>query len=307
MPITANAGEYKSPVGLADLYVALVTQDDAAGYVAGTPEYFAPAAEATAEPAVNIQTQYADDAPYDVMSSEGETTIALTVTGIPPEMLALVTGNVFDAVSGRVFDVSGSPPDMALMFRSMKSNGSYRYFSYLKGKFSAPADAFATKSDTPDPKPIQITFTAVRSTHEFDCGGSADQTVKRVWGDADTTNFVATTWYTQVQTPTAVAPSALALSSSDPADNGTGFVVTANLTLTYNNALTDDAITNVSLIKISDYSVVTATITLDTTKKIITINPGASLTGSSAVYLVAANVTDIYGQTLSSAINFTTA
>jgi phi13 family phage major tail protein len=305
MTINANSGEYKSRIGLDSLYIAEVTEDSATAYTADTPEYLAPAAEASQEPATSAATQYADDQPYDSLVIEGETVINLTVTGIPAEMQAKLLGRQFDSASGRVFDNSGAtPPYFALSFRSLKSNGSYRYFQYLKGRFSAPKEETATKADKPDPKTTQLTFTAIPTVYNFDIGAT-NEPVKRVYGDEDTTNFSATGWFSAVQTPAVVAPSALALSSSVPTDGTTGISVSANQTLTFNNALTNDAAYDVVLLLSTAYTVVTATITLDTTKKIITIDPGSSLAGTT-VYVIAYNVTDIYGQHLSGAINFTT-
>jgi methionine-rich copper-binding protein CopC len=108
-----------------------------------------------------------------------------------------------------------------------------------------------------------------------------------------------------VQTPVVVAPSALALSSSTPADGATGVSVSANLTLTFNNALPAGEIYHVTLTK-ADGTVVAGAFSLDATQKILTINPTANLDASS-VYLVGIGVTDIYGQHLQTAINFTTA
>ena len=305
MPLSVNSGEYKSRIGLDSLYIAEVTVDSAATYTADTPEYLAPAAEASQEPAVNAATQYADDQPYDSMVIEGETVINLTVTGIPAAMQAKLLGRAFDAASGRVWDnPSATQPYFALSFRSLKSNGSYRYFQYLKGRFSAPKEATATKADSPDPKTTELTFTAIPTVHPFNLG-SITVPVKRVFGDSDTTNFVATGWFTQVQTPVVVAPSALALSSSVPTDNTTGISITANQSLTFNNALNADAVYNVALLLSTSYTVVAGTITIDATKKIITIDPTSSLTGST-IYVIAYNVTDIYGQHLSGAVNFTT-
>ena len=68
---------------------------------------------------------------------------------------------------------------------------------------------------------MQLTYTAIPTIYNFDIGAT-DEPVKRVYGDEDTDNFVATGWFTQVQTPSIAAPSALALSSSDPADDATG-------------------------------------------------------------------------------------
>ena len=200
--MTIDAGEYKSTVGLSNLYVAAVTADGAAAYMAGTPEYFAPAAEATAKTKSASETQYADNSPYDVFVGEGETVLELTVTGIPPEILAKVLGKVFDATTGRIYDTDATPPDYALGFQSQKSNGSERYYWYLKGKFSTPEETFKTKTDTPAPQATKIIFTVVGMTYQFDVG-DVNAATKRVWGDEDTTNFSETGWFTQVQTPAA--------------------------------------------------------------------------------------------------------
>src|SRR5512139_1460245 len=243
-----NSGEYKSTIGVTSLYCASITEDSATAYSAGTPAYFAPVAEIGAEPAVNRETQYADDNPYDTFVSEGETTLTMTVTGIPPEMLATVLGKTFDATTGRVYDTGAVPPDYALGFKSLKSNGSYRYYWYLKGKFSAPSETFLTDSDTPNPQTTEIIYTAVRTTYQHDVG-STNEEVKRVWGDADTDAFDGSTWFSQVQVPGVVAPSALALSSSVPTDGATGISITADQTLTFNNALQSDATARVVISK----------------------------------------------------------
>jgi phi13 family phage major tail protein len=242
------------------------------------------------------------------LAFEAETVINLTVTGIPSIMLAKLLGRVFDAVSGRVFDNPGAtPPYFALSFRSLKTNGSYRYFQYLKGRFQAPNEDAATKADSPDPKTTQLAYTAIPTIHPFDLdGGTTVEPVKRVYGDDDTDNFSETGWFGSVQTPSYSAPSALALSTSTPTDGATGISVSANQTLTFNNALPDDAIYQVVLLLASDASVIAGANSLDATKKIVTINPTSNLSASTA-YIIAYNVTDIYGQHLSGAINFTTA
>lgn len=299
-----NSGEYKSTVGVDSLYVAEVTADAAGGYTAGTPIYLAPLAEVTAAPAVNSQTQYADDNPYDTFVNEGETVLTMTVTGIPPEILAQILGKAFDATTGRVYDTGAVPPEYALGFRSQKANGKYRYFWFLKGRFSPPSENFQTKTDSPAPQTTEITYTAVRTIYAFDVG-STNEKVKRVYGDEDTTNFSGTGWFSQVQVPGVATPSALALSSSVPTDGGTGISVSANITLTFNNALPDGAIYNVAVVK-ADGTAVACTNSLDATKKIVTINPDASLDASST-YIVTYALVDIYGQALNGAINFETA
>jgi len=303
-PISANAGEYRSKIGLDSLYIAEVTADTSAGYTAGTPEYFAPAATATQTPSVSTEPQYADDGPFDVISAQGATVIELEITGAPSEMQAKISGETFDAASGRVFDTGGAtPPYFALMFRSKKSNGSYRYYSYLKGRFELPAEEAATQSDKPDPKTIKVKFHAIKTIYPFDIG-SENQPVKRVYGDEDTTSFSGATWFNQVQTPVVVAPSALSLSSALPADGASGVATSVTPVLTFNNALINNAIYMVTLAK-ADGTVAAVTAALDVTKKIMTVTPGSALSASTT-YLLSYAVEDIYGQHLSGVVNFAT-
>ena len=243
------------------------------------------------------------------MVSESETVIQLTMTGLPSAMLAKLLGRVFDAAAGRVYDNPAAvPPYMALSFRSKKSNGSYRYYQYLKGRFQAPNEDAVTQQDSPDPKTIQLTYTAIPTVYQgWDLDGAGlYNPVKRIYGDEDTDNFDGSAWFDAVQEPSYSAPDALALSTSTPADAATGISVSANQTLTFNNALPAGAIYQVVMLLASDSSVVAGANSLDATKKIVTVNPTSNLDASTE-YIIVYNVTDIYGQHLSGAINFTTA
>ena len=305
MTINANEGEYKSRIGLDSMYVAEVTVDSDAAYTADTPEYFAPAATATQAPASGQDTQYADNQAYDVITAEGATALSLEITGIPLEMLAKILGKQFDATTGRLYDNGGTPPDIALSYRSLKSDGKYRYYQFLKGKFSPPNEDSATKTATPAPKTQTLTYTAIRTKYKFNCGGGVTDSVKRVVGDEDTDNFSATDWFSQVQTPAAVTPSALSLDTADPQDNASGVAQNKTITLTFNNALPADAINNV-VVTAADGTLKATTNSLDVTKKIMTVNPDTNL-GDTIVYIVAIGVTDIYGSMLKTVVNFTSA
>lgn len=303
--MTVNANEFKPIVGLSELYIAQVTADSTTGYTVGTPIYLAPVAEASVKPAVDKATFYADDMAYDTASTEAETTIELTVSNIPAETLALITGKVFDTVSGRVFDIGGTPPYFALGFKSQKSSGGYRYFWFLKGAFTVPDEDYASKSDKIDFKTLKITFTAIRTIYPFDVG-STNENTKRVMGDTDTTNFSATGWFTQVQTPTVVSPSAIALSSIVPADGATGIAVAADIVLTFNNALKSGMENNILLM--TGTTVKACAKIIDTAAKVVTLNPTTNMAGSTTYAVVISGVTDIYNQVLADTVKtFTTA
>lgn len=304
-PVNANQGEYKPSLGLDSLYIALVTQDTIAGYVADTPEWFAPAAKASQSPVVSQEVQYFDDNPFDVVNAEGETLVELEVSSLPKEMLAKVLGKVFNAASGRLWDNHGQPPDVALSFRSMKSNGKYLYYQYLKGRFSVPGLEATTRAASADPKLTKLVYRAMRTTYAFNLG-SKSEPVKKIEGDEDTTNFLGTTWFNQVQVPNVVAPTALSVSASSPANAATGVAINAALTVTFNNALNNDAIYNAVLINSATGAIIAGTNTIDGTRKILTIGHTANLAAATAHRIVLA-VKDIYGQNLSQVITFTTA
>jgi phi13 family phage major tail protein len=301
----ANAGEYKSKIGLDSLYIATVT-DSTTAYTPGTPQWLAPAAEASMAPTVSLEIQYADDSPYDVMSGEGDTKLTLKVTNIDPQTLALITGRIWNAADGRMYDNKGEAPFVALGFRAKKSNGSYRYYWFYKGKFSMPKEDVATKGEKAEPKLLELEFTAIQTIYQWTIGSVTD-TMKRVVGDQDSTGFSATGWFSQVQVYGATSPSALALSSSTPADAATGVSVSADQTLTFNNALLAGYQTEtIGIYTLTTMAAVAAAITIDTAKKVVTINPNSSLSAATA-YAITYAVKDIYNQTLVGAINFTTA
>jgi phi13 family phage major tail protein len=301
-----ETGEYKSKVGLDSLYVAEVTQDDAADYVADTPEWLAPAAEASQEPSSSLETQYADNQAYDVLQSEGETKGTLTVTGLPVEMLAKICGRIFDVTTGRMYDHGGVAPYYALSFRSLKSNGSYRYYQFLKVKFSMPKEEMATKGEKPEPKTLQVEFTAIKTIHPFVLSEGVTESVKRVVGDEDTVDFDGDTWFDQVQVPAIVAPAALSLVSSVPADAEGAASKTANFTLTFNNRIDEDSLSGLQCILAQDGTVKALTaVTIDSTKLIITATHTA-LTGAKLYFLALKGLKDVYGQTLDDTVAFTT-
>jgi phi13 family phage major tail protein len=304
--MSIQEGEKKSVVGLRDLYYALVTQDDADAYAAGAPAPFAPAINVSEAPGVNSKDQYADDGPFDTMSAEGATKIDMEATAIPLPTQAIVLGKVFDAATGRMFDNGGTPPYVALGYRTIKSNGSYLYRWFLKGRFTAPGTEAATKTDTPEPKQAKITYTAIKTIHQFDLGDINDG-VKRVVGDDDTTDFDGTDWFTAVQVPVAGAPSAPTCTPS-PADGATGVAITVSPTLTFNNPLAGGAENGITLVDETGQAAVALARTLSADRKVVTLNPTASMATSNAYLIVVASVTDVYGQALANVVyNFETA
>lgn len=104
----------------------------------------------------------------------------------------------------------------------------------------------------------------------------------------------------------AVPDTALALTVSLPKDGDTDIAITANLVLIFSHAM-DSTATSAVTLEDAAGSTVTVVNSLDVTKKILTVNPSASLTADADYTLVITAAADIYGRTLTDEIGFTTA
>lgn len=291
---------YKSYIGVDQVHYALVTQDDESAYAAGTPAYLAPVMNISQTPKVASKTQYADNQPFDVMTSEGETELDVEITGLSHQVEASILGKVWDAVNERLYDYGGVAPYVALGFRAKKSDGSFRYYWFLKGQFAPPTEEQATEADAPDPKSTKFKFTAVRTVYEFDLDGSINAAVKRVKGDTSDTSFDASTWFDAVQVPAPGTPSALTCTPS-PADAATGVAVASNITLTFNNALAGNAENGIILTTAAGVVKACAR-TINAARTVVTLDPTTNLAGSTTYLVIVPGVTDIYGQTLTDVV-----
>ena len=296
----------KSFVGVDQIYYALVVTDTLAAYAAGSPSIFAPAMTISQAPKTNSKVQYADNQPYDSMSAEGETELDVEITGLPLDIQAEILGRVYDAVNARLYDNGGTAPYVALGFRAKKSDGTFRYYWFLKGMFAAPPEEQATQTDTPDPKSTKLKFTAIRTIHQFDLDGSITDSVKRVIGDAEDASFDESTWFDNVQVPSAGTPSALTCTPS-PADAATGVAITVSPTLTFSNPLAGNAENGIIMTSAAGVVVAVAR-TINAARTVVTLNPNSNLGAAADYLIVVAGVTDIYGQSLAdTAYDFETA
>lgn len=296
----------KSYVGADNAYFAIIT-DDPDAYSPGTPEPLAPLINVVHTPKVNSKTQYANNQAYDALSSEGETEIEVEITGMPLSRQAVLTGKTYDAATGRMFDGNAPAPYVAIGFRALKSDGTYRYFWYLKCRPQAPTEEQATKTDTPEFKQPKMKFLAIYTNFQFDQDGSTTDSNKRVVGDTEDDNFDPATWFDNVQVPSVGAPDALNMTPS-PADGASGVAVGVSPTLTFTNPMNANVLNGIALLKVSDDSPVSCTISINAARTVVTIDPASNLTASTEFYIVVVNATDIYGQVLANTVvNFNTA
>lgn len=300
--------EYGELVDLDSLNYALV-MDSASAYSPGTVTYLAPAGDITHESTTNINKRYYDGKIKYVTVTEGDSSVKITVSGVPMRLAATLTGKPYKSAAGIMFDTgdASNAPWCALSGRMALGDGGYRYFQYLKGKFSIGAQSAASKKEDIDPKTVELTYTAVVTDFQFTMPDTTMKGIKGLFADTTDAAFNAAGWFSQVQTPATLgSPTAIALSSIVPAADATAVVKTADIVITFNNKIVDD---NINLWNSPLGTKVTAiTKTWDATGKICTLHPTSALAATTRHAVIIANVTDIYGQALDDTVKyFTTA
>ena len=307
----ANASEKKVVVGVDNAVIAFITQDDENGYVAGVPQSLAPTMELKSVPSSASETLYADNGPADNVAAEGETEIEVTSPNFAESLVAQLKGATFDSATGRVFDNAdpSQAPYFALGYRFKKSNGHYRYRWYLKCRVEPPGEEAQSQSNAVNFKPQTLKIKALKTIYKFDLigDGSFMDGAKRVHGDEDTDNFDEDGWFDAVQTPVAGTPDAFSVTPS-PVDGATGVAVASNITLTFTNALAGGREAGIVLINLDTQAPVAVARTINSARKVVTLNPSSDLDSAADYAVVIHDVVDIHGQALTNAvINFTTA
>lgn len=94
------------------------------------------------------ETLFADDGPMETATTLGKIDVEINKAELTPENKADLLGHQIDANGGVVYGDSDVPPWVAIGFRTLKSNGNYRYVWLYKGKFTDPEDNNETKGDS---------------------------------------------------------------------------------------------------------------------------------------------------------------
>lgn len=112
-------------------------------------------------PNASVETFFADDGPAVVYSQIGEVGVEIAVADLSPEDYAFLIGASYEGGVVEYY-TTASAPDVAISFRAQKADGSYRYMTILKGKFSVPVANHETKAGTVNFQPQTIMFKGVQ-------------------------------------------------------------------------------------------------------------------------------------------------
>ena len=186
-------------IGCDNLVYALMTTEDT---TEAAPAYaeVKPAAGVMSlniNPNGAMETLFADDGPMDTASTLGRIEVEIQKNELTSEQKADLLGHEIDGNGAVVYSDSDVPPWVAIGFRTLKSNGKYRYVWLYKGKFTEPEDNNETKGDSINFQADTISGQFTKLNYAYTVNGKK----KRPWkyeldGDsADAKATVMESWF----------------------------------------------------------------------------------------------------------------
>ena len=285
----------KITTGVEKAYYAILKEDGVTPKY-GTVHYLPGLREISVAAKEEQATIYAENRLYDSENSLGEIEVTLDFASIDTADYAALFGKKIAKNGGIIESSSDQPPYIVLMVEKTLSGGVKEYLTLFKGKLAIPEDKAKTKEGKTEYQTMSLNGIFMPLDN-----GMWKHSVKTTDEGFDATTH-AENWGKTVLLPSTEEVEKLTI-TGDPEDNASNVDKNKTITLTFNNAITQFT---VSLLK-NDFTVVDSNISINETKKVITIDPKADLTGSTKYAVMVNGVKDIYGQVLADTIiDFTT-
>jgi phi13 family phage major tail protein len=187
-------------IGLDHAFFAPITEDAQGIETYGAPIILAKAISAELSIEINEASLFADDGLAYIIRDFKSGTLTLGVDDIGATIAAALTGARVDenGVLTAASEDAGSP--VAIGFRALRPNNTYRYFWLYRVKFGVPNTNLQTKGDS-------ITFQTPSVVGTIMRRNKADSEDKHPWkseateGDPNVSATVISEWFTNVYEP----------------------------------------------------------------------------------------------------------
>lgn len=189
--------------GVEGLVAAPVLTDDTAGMTFGDVIEVAGVSEISKEVDSSNEAHYYDNVAAVVISSTGADTISINTSAIPDDVLAKITGQVYDAARAMLVEQERTPGYWALGYRTKDTNGYERFVWRLKGTFTVPNETNQTEDNGTDANGQTVTYTGVSTIHKFALTGKSS---KAITINTHENPVTAADFFATVQTPDTVQP-----------------------------------------------------------------------------------------------------
>ena len=194
--------------GCRRLVYAEVTTDNnetSGGYVTGEVKTLAPVAEISKTVETSSEAHYYDNKAATIVNSEGADTVTFTIAVPPDEVLAEITGRVYDSTKKIFIDAPREQKYFAVGYiLGEKGDGDdERLVWRYKGTFNIPEETSATEDDGTSANNMSLEYTGIYTQHEFTNGGGTGVKKPAKAGYIRASSKVTTEdkWFEQVSTP----------------------------------------------------------------------------------------------------------
>jgi len=191
-------------IGCDNLVYALLTADDGTADPTYSAVKKAPGVMSlNINPNASQETIFYDDGPGESATTLGNIEVEIQKNELTTEQKADFLGHTIDAKGAIVYGANDTPPWVAIGYRTLKSNGKYRYVWLYKGKFLEPEDNSETKGDSINFQAETITGRFVKVEKKYKIGDKEIHPWKYEMDadheDAD--ESLMKTWFEDVQMP----------------------------------------------------------------------------------------------------------
>lgn len=183
--------------GIEGLVYAPITEDTTENFTTGEVKELAGTSELTRTTESSSEVHYYDNMPAITIESTGSDEVTCTVSAIPLDILADITGQVYDETTDTFIEGARENKYFALGYKTKKTDGTEVYVWRLKGTFSIPESTHITEDDGTDANGQELTYTGISTTHKFTKTNKGAKAINVLAdGKANVTDFFKT-----VQTP----------------------------------------------------------------------------------------------------------
>lgn len=165
------AKEIREYRGIRDLVAAelIVDTEDELSY--GEPFYIAGTSQLERTTSSSSEAHYYDNMAAIVIDSKGSDEVTCSVSAIPFDVLAKLTGQTYDEDTATLIEGESTRPYFAIGYITKDTDGNEVYVWRFKVKCSIPDETHSTENDGTDANGQEITFTGVSTIHKFSYTG----------------------------------------------------------------------------------------------------------------------------------------
>ena len=170
-------GTFTLKRGLSNVFAAEFLADTKEDFKTGTPFHLIPAGEMTRTVDSEKVDIYFDNEVFDTTGKEKATEIKVTGAALRAPDVANLLGKTVDPTTGAVVDDGEHHTKyFAVGGESKNKDGTKELFWFMKGTFTAPEQTDKTEVESTDTNGTSLTYSAIKTVHEFNVGGKKART-----------------------------------------------------------------------------------------------------------------------------------